>query len=212
MKLVPHVLPAAFGLLLTLGVLASPTEEPKIHECRDANGNVVYQDDPCPETPRRKVAAPVPSKPPAATADPHAPAAVPSSPAAGRAVRPWEWTVIEPARGGRPPIAARSAIQPPTGRFASPEQTWRAFVAAIGSGDRTAAAACLTSSALARLGADAETFPIEKLRETVNTFTRIEIDGEVGPFWSIHASRPNMPPRWIFFERNGRGEWKIAAI
>jgi hypothetical protein len=195
MKHVPHVLPAAVASLLAFGVLASTPEEPKIHECRDAAGNVMYQDDPCPETPRPEVAAPAPTKPPAATAERRAPARVAPVPTASRALRQREWSVA--ATGGR---------------FASPEDTWRAFVSAIGSGDRAAAAACLTPSALRGLGADAGPFPLEALRATVSAFTRIEVDGEVGPFWSIRASRPNARPLWIFFERDERGEWKIAAI
>jgi hypothetical protein len=46
----------------------------------------------------------------------------------------------------------------------------------------------------------------------VKTFSRIEVDGEVGPFWSIHGLRPGKPPKWIFLEWTERGGWKIAAI
>lgn len=99
-----------------------------------------------------------------------------------------------------------------SGPLASPEKTWRTFVAAIESGDGAAAAACLTSSALAGLGADVEPLRLDELRATVGAFTRIQVDGEIGPFWSIHARRPHRPPKWIFFERTARGEWKIAAI
>ena len=195
MKLVPYVLPAAFGSLLALGALASTPEEPKIHECTDAAGNVVYQDDPCPEAPPPAIATPAPSKPRAPAVERRAPVRAAPAPAASRAPRTREWKVV--ATGAR---------------FASPEDTWRDFVAAIGSGDRAAAAACLTPSALRGLGADARSLPLEALRETVGAFTRIEVDGEAGPFWAIRASRPSARPRWIFFERTERGEWKIAAI
>jgi hypothetical protein len=173
---------------------------------------VLYQDEPCPEPKHRKVVAPAPSKPPASTAERGAPAGVPPAPVADPAPRPREWSVIEPAGADRLPGDAGGALHAPSGRFASPESTWRAFVSAIGRGDRAAAAACLTSSALVRLGGGAESFPLEELRATVSVFTRIAVDGEVGPFWSIHASRPGLRPKWIFFERTARGEWKIAAI
>ncbi len=212
MKRLSHALGIAFASLVTLGVLASPPEEPKINECVDANGNIVYQDDPCPETPRLAVAASALPTPPQSDAIRPAPAVKRPKPGSARAVRPQEWFVIAPAHRTQLTSRAGGALHAASSHSAPPEETWRVFVAAIGAGDRAAAAACLTPSALARLESDASTLPVEKLREIVNTFTRVVVDGEVGPFWSIHASRPGLPPKWIFFERTERGEWKIAAI
>ena len=79
-------------------------------------------------------------------------------------------------------------------------------------GDRALVLACLTSSALAGLGPKVETIPMEKLREMVSSFTRYVAEGDLGPFWSIRAQRVGLRPKWIFFERTGTGEWKIAAI
>lgn len=96
--------------------------------------------------------------------------------------------------------------------FVSPEQTWRSFLAAIEAGDRGAAAACLTPTALENLGSDLETFPVDEMRRMVGTFTRIESDGDLGPFWSIHGVREGERPKWLFFEETVGGEWKIAGI
>jgi hypothetical protein len=99
-----------------------------------------------------------------------------------------------------------------TPSFISPEQTWRTFLAAIETGDRAAAADCLTPAALEKLGRDAESFPLEELRSMVDTITHIEDEGNLGPFWSISAARESRRPKWIFFERTADGEWKIAGI
>jgi len=182
MKLVSGLfLPLAFLVVATAGT--SVAEEPKIHECTDAKGRVVYQDDPCLET------VPVAPKrqPP------------PRPPRAGPPARPLPQEVPPP----RGPVDAR---------WATPEKTLKTFVGAVTAGDRTLVLACLTSSALDQLGPDVESLPLEQLRETVNSFTGYVTEGDLGPFWSIRAKRGGLRPKWIFFERTGTGEWKIAAI
>lgn len=192
MRLSRPVLSIVSGALLACGVLAAPQEEPQIYECTDGHGNVLYQDEPCRETPIDGAAGTEPD-------------ARPAPPAAER-------RVVETPRRDRHPRTSPSPPRTTSGPYGSPERTWQAFVAAIGSGDGAAAAACLTPRALAALGADAAPLPVEDLRRALGALTRIRVDGEVGPFWSVHALRPGRPAKWIFFERTERGEWKIAAI
>ena len=216
MRHVPRVLLIAVGSVLTFGWTASRADD-KIHACKDANGNVIYQDDPCTGNPGRNVAAPsgagpVRTKPMMSTTEHRTNIPVKRVPPAGRAHPPQERGIVEQTGADQFPTNLDGAAHPPNVRFASPEQTWQAFLAAIRIGDRAAALACFTPSALTQFGPHAESFPLEELRETVSTFTRIEVEGDVGPFWSIRALRPHRRPKWIFFERTDRGEWKIAAI
>ena len=114
------------------------------------------------------------------------------------------------------PKPRRSAPPPSRGpvdvRWATPEKTLKTFVGAVTAGDRALVLACLTSSALAEIGPDTDAIPLEKLRETVSSFTGFVPEGDLGPFWSIRAKRAGLRPKWIFFEQTGTGEWKIAAI
>jgi hypothetical protein len=169
--------------LIVAHVATAASEQGKIHECTDAKGQVVYQDEPCLDVvtvaPKHQAA---PKPPPAA---PAARARTPEPP---------------PSRG---PVEAR---------WATPEKTLKTFVGAVTAGDRALVLACLTSSALADLGPNVDAIPLEKLRETVNSFTGYVAEGDLGPFWSIRAKRAGLRPKWIFFERTGAGEWKIAAI
>lgn len=163
------------GLLLLVASLvgapcgAAVTDAGKIHECTDAKGQVVYQDEPCLEV-------------------------VPVAPKHHAAPKP------PPPKG------------PVDVRWSSPEQALKTFVSAVTSGDRALVLACLTSSALADLGPDAEAIPLEALRELVGSFTGYVTEGDLGPVWSIRAKRADRRPKWIFFERTRTGEWKIAAI
>jgi DNA gyrase subunit A len=74
------------------------------------------------------------------------------------------------------------------------------------------AADCFTDEARAVFGGSAAAFPLEALREALDTFQRIEDEGEVGPLWSIRALRPKLAPKWFFFERTPDGAWKLAAL
>jgi len=46
----------------------------------------------------------------------------------------------------------------------------------------------------------------------LNTFTRIDDGGDIGPFWTIQGVREKQRPKWILFEETPTGEWKIAGI
>ena len=185
-------------LLLASRVVAAGgigvAEEGKIYECKDAKGRVVYQDEPClevvPVAPKHQVA--------------------PKPPSASKARR----TAPPPAA---PPARARPTELPPSrsavdARWETPESTLKTFVGAVTAGDRALVLACLTSSALADFGPNVDGIPLEKLRETVNSFTGYAVEGDLGPFWSIRAKRTGLRPKWIFFEQTPAGEWKIAAI
>jgi hypothetical protein len=71
---------------------------------------------------------------------------------------------------------------------------------------------CLTSDALSELGPKIKSATPEALREMVGAFDRVIVEGDVGPYWSIRVLRAGARPKWVFFERTPRGEWKIAAI
>ncbi len=192
--------------LLALGSMAA--DEPhKIYECKDAKGEIVYQDDPCIEAP------PAVSKPTAA-AKPRAKSktTVATKPKAASppesAALPWVAVIPPSPRSSEPPPPR----YPVDARWASPEKALRTFVDAVRSRDRDLVVSCLTPSALADLGADAETVPMEKLHETVGSFTGYVVEGDVGPFWSIRALRAGLRPKWIFLEKTGDGSWKIGAI
>jgi len=186
------------ALLLASFVMASGgsavPEEGKIYECTDAKGQVVYQDEPCLE------AVPVAPKHQAA----------PKPPSAVKPRRSAPSAAASPARPSpqEPPLSRG----PVDARWATPDKTLKTFVGAVTAGDRALVLACLTSSALADLGPNVEAIPLEKLRETVSSFTGYVAEGDLGPFWSIRAKRAGLRPKWIFFEQTGTGEWKIAAI
>jgi hypothetical protein len=218
MKLPRCVLTSVAGSALAFGSMAAD-EPPKIYECKDADGNIVYQDDPCIETPAAAAKPPSVAKP-KTVAKPKAKerttvAAKPKVPVLSKIVTtpeaaalPWVAVIPPSPRASEPPPPR----YPVGARWASPEKTLRTFVDALKSRDRELVVSCLTPSALADLGADAETFPMEKLRETVGSFTGYVIEGDLGPFWSIRALRAGLRPKWIFFEKTGDGTWKIGAI
>jgi hypothetical protein len=183
-----------------------------IYECKDAKGEIVYQDDPCIEAPAAAV-KPQAAKPQSA-AKPKAKAKsvaaakpkVASTPEA--AALPWV-AVIPPSPHSSEPPAPRYPVD---ARWATPEKTLRTFVDAVKSGDRALVLSCLTSSALADLGPDLDELPLQQLQATVGSFTEYVVEGDVGPFWSVRALRAGTRPKWIFFERTGFGEWKIGAF
>jgi hypothetical protein len=176
---------------LSLASIAADPEQ-KIHACKNAKGDVVYQDGPCVEP---------------ATALPKPKTAPAQKPA-----------VVKPkaAQKSQPVIALPPAVVPSgravDSRWATPEKTLQTFMGALKAGDKALALSCLTASALADRGWDAASFPLETLRETVGSFTALVSEGDLGPFWSIRALRAGMRPKWIFFERTAGSEWKIAAI
>jgi hypothetical protein len=199
-------------------------EPHKIYECTDSAGNTVYQDDPCTEAaplpPPKPSQKPAPaaktkpekksksaSKPAPALAPAPTPASAPVTQAAPlRFVVPKTTPPVFPSR--ELPKANRSI----DGRWQTPDTTLKTFVAAVAAGDRPAIVACLSDSALADWGPEAGELPLDELRKTVGSFTGYVAEGDLGPYWSIRALRTGMRPKWIFFERNGDGEWKIGAL
>ena len=203
---------AAIALVLVAGPLlaraAIAADAPAIiYECKDANGEVVYQDDPC--TPP----APAPAaKPKAAAKLAVAKPKVASKPtvAPKPAAAALPWTAVLPAapRLAHPPLLDPS----PDARWASPQRTLQTFVGAVKAGDGALVLSCLTSSALADLGPDVEELPIHELQSAVGSFTGYVVEGDLGPYWSVRALRAGTRPKWIFLQRTGSGEWKIGAF
>jgi hypothetical protein len=217
MRLVAWVVILLLGSISALA--AEGDDEPhKIYECTDAAGNTVYQDDPRASRPpapaaeagaRRQDQAGKKSKPGSkpASAPAPAPARVPVPQAAPlRFVVPKTAPPVFPSR--ELPKSNRSI----DGRWQTPDTTLKTFVAAVAAGDRPAIVACLSDSALADWGPEPGELPLDALRKTVGSFTGYVAEGDLGPYWSIRALRTGMRPKWIFFERNGDGEWKIGAL
>lgn len=227
MSSILRVLPVLAAIALAAGLRAEeppPSDAPpapKIYACQDADGNTVYQDDPCVEP---KPAAKKPGEP-----APKAPAKTKAATKAKPAPKPAP-AAVKPSAASPPPakkplyvVKSRAAVlpsltlpPPPAGRvdprWATPETTLRTFIEAVNAGDRALVLSCLTSSALSDLGPSPEALPLEGLRDTVSSFTGYVTEGDLGPFWSIRALRQGERPKWIFFERTGLGEWKIVGI
>jgi len=177
----------------------------------------VYQSYPCPEEPREPRNQPAPVKAEAQRAAPpkaktKAKPATPG-PSPGVAHRPpAAWRLVGRPSVDRVPSAAKPSVGPVDPRFASPERTWQTFSTAMRDGDRVAARACLTSTALRDLGPLIDSSTPEKLSEFVGGPARVNLEGDVGPFWSLRISRARERPKWIFLVRTEGGEWKIAEI
>jgi len=199
----------ALGCALAFGTGHAAPEDDEIYVCRDENGNIVIQDDPCPEPPEKKAAPSAPVPAPKSTVPSNVRRTVTPSKRVPRTSPP-----VKRRKIGKQtfPTSLSGAAQPASPRFVSPEQTWRTFLGAIESGDRAGAVACLTPAARERLGPDAESFPLDELRKTLGTFMYIEDEGDLGPFWSIYGVRAGQRPKWIFFEEIDDGQWKIAGI
>ena len=203
----------AWPLLVALVVAASPQvragdPEEELHACRDASGDLVYQNDPCDEAPKRKAppaaaksAKPAKvSKPAKPTPEPQAkaqPVAIPAS-LPSPAPRHGSTYLSKPIR----PVIDPSVFTADP-RWGSPERTLKTFVGAMKGGDQALARACLAKDA---------TDDLDRMRATVDAFNGYVLEGEVGPYWSIRALRPRMRPKWIFFTRAGDGTWRIAAL
>ena len=214
MKLVLIVLTSLAGSLLAH---AEPAVEAPhtIYTCKDAEGNVSFQDDPCSgeAPPAAKPKAVVKSKSkasPAAKPAAKLVAMVRPKPAPEQRPAALPWTAVLPAA---PPL-----VQTPLpnrdidARWTSPQRTLQTFVGAVKSGDRALVLSCLTNSALADLGPDLDELPIQQLQATVGSFTGYVVEGDLGPFWSVRALRTGVRPKWIFLERTGSGDWKIGAF
>jgi hypothetical protein len=185
--------------LLAVAAAANPPaaeeDENKIYTCTDASGETVFQGEPCDATPVRAKPKPAAAKPVAGKPAPAMPKARTVSRTAVPAPEPYK------------PIPI-----PPPLKNVPWEPTWKAFLDAMSQGDRAAALRCLTSGALTELGPKIQTASPEALREMIGSFDRVIVEGDVGPYWSIRVLRTGARPKWVFFERTPRGEWKIAAI
>jgi hypothetical protein len=225
LKRIPVLLALSAAPLLALCVSAL-ADDAGIHECKDANGETVYQDEPCVEP------VPAPAKPKVASKSKTA-----SKPAKGtkattkttttqtttaktttvKATAPPRLQMIPKPLVVAPPPKPRRFEPAATGRsgdarWATPEKTLQTFVDAVAAGDRDLVLSCLTSEALADLGPDPPDVPLDRLQATVGSFTGFVAEGDLGPFWSIRAQRGAQRPKWIFFQRTGSGEWKIGVF
>ena len=191
-----HALWVLLAVAGALGAAGSPADD-GIHACRDAAGNVVYQDDPCVEP---RPAPPAPVKPAART--------TPAPQKVSRAVVPARPVPPAPKERWVPSAPLRSPV-PADGSIV---RTWEAFVAAVNSGDRASALACLTSTAAKDLVSTGGAFPSRSVRDAVSGQARVVDEGEVGPYWSLRLVRADVRPKWVLFERTESGAWKIAAL
>jgi hypothetical protein len=235
-KLVSTVVILVAGSLLARAAIAAD-EAPTIYQCKDADGNIAFQDDPCPPAPPPKAkpkaaaagkegvalkaaaksaklarpkAAPTPTETAKPTDLPKPKATAKSAVEAKPSRASLPWAAVLPAA---PPLPQRALQSPEVdARWTSPQRSLQTFVSAVKSGDRALVLSCLTSQALADLGPDAEELPLGKLQATVGSFTDYVVEGDVGPYWSVRALRNGARPKWIFLERTGYGEWKIGAF
>jgi len=200
--------------VVAIGLLAAgENEESKIYECKNANGAIVYQDEPCIDPPPNRAKKPQDPKSPADVKRSQVPKKSKSK--TTTSVPKPAWVVVSraptPAHSTAPSAPAHRG-GPVGGRWETPQKTLRTFLDAVRAGDRSVVWASLTSSARVEFGPDPAAIPMEKLSETVASFTGYVEEGDLGPFWSIRASRAGMRPKWIFFERTPTGEWRIAGI
>lgn len=228
MKYVKRIpLAIAVGTMLVFGCGLAMSDDDEIYTCRDENGVPSFQNDPCPALSENTVTinepaavrvsrTAAPKAKPTARKRTSAPVVKSPKPKPPRSQRPVAtWSRVPPAEHP-PPISTRNLgtqtfstrldAAPATPSFVSPEQTWNTFLAAVEIGDPGRAAACLTPAARETLG------PLDDLRRMLETFTRIDDGGDVGPFWTIRGVREKQQPKWILFEETPTGEWKIAGI
>ena len=179
-------------ILIGLGAFSA---WPEIFECKDALGNSLYQDSPCPLKPSNH------STTPARTPDSH-----------------LNETRREVVR--RPllrKIACDSAVpgfreQSLDSRFSSPERTWQTFQRALEGANRDLAVSCLTSSARSEHEPPLRTQPREKLWELADELSVLQFKEDSGPYKIAVAPTPGGGERRITFQRLANGEWKIAAL
>ena len=160
----------------------------KIFTCTAADGSVSFQQGPC-DVPKPAKKAPAKPEP-----------------------KPTPKTKAKTATYVLRETGAPSPAIPPPLKNVPWEPTWKAFTDAMSQGDGQAAVRCLTARALRELGPRIQSSSPEALKEIVGPVDRVVVEGDVGPYWSIRLLRAGARPKWVFFERTARGEWKIAAI
>lgn len=193
-------------LLIGLGVFSA---WPEVFECRDARGNKLYQDSPCPRKPSQR------STTPARTPDSHRNESetltkikARASQAAGRgaqrdkAVPRRESLVTE----------TEKQVRPVDSRFSSPERTWQTFLRALEGANRDLAVSCLTSSARSTHESPLRAQPREKLWKLADEFSVLEFKEDFGPYKVAVAPITGGGEHRIYFQRLANGEWKITAL
>jgi hypothetical protein len=204
---------------LAAGASFADPEDGRIHDCPDANGEIVYQLGPCDAPqPNRKPPPKVEAKPVTAKPSKKSKADPATATAATRssAPKPQQAVPASVSKRQKNSQAIKPVIDPRTftadPNWGSPERTLKTYIAAMKAGDRKLARACLVAAALDDLGSRIETLPDNALRSAVEGYTGFVMEGDLGPYWSIRALRAGSRPAWIFFERTSDGTWKIAAI
>lgn len=179
-----------------LGIPAALADE--LHACKDENGVVFYQSDPCDQYKTTNNTVP-PSHPPATPK---------RTPAAKPAPKPVPVRKVAAVTRTRPAVAPRGLDS----RYETPERTWETFAAAVRAGDRAAVLSCLTGVALEEHGPRADAIPLREFLAVVHSIPKVASEGPAGPFWTLRGDRLGMRPRWILLERDARGDWKISGI
>lgn len=200
----PRMASAALVLGLSMFPVFAAEEESydpnETFTCTAADGTVSLQQEPCEEAkPAKKKAASAGEK-----ANTKSKEAKPAPTPAKTKAKGVTYILREGATA--------PAITPPPLKNVPWEPTWKAFVEAMHGGDGPGALRCLTSRALKEMGPRIESSAPEALKEMLGPFDKVVVEGDVGPYWSIRVLRAGARPRWVFFERTARGEWKIAAI
>jgi len=110
------------------------------------------------------------------------------------------------------PLLAKEGA-PQDARFRTPERTFSAFVAALRSGDRDAALACLGDLVDEDKRTELANQPAEKLRDVGNSFAGTLVLKEMlGSLQTAAARRRDGTDYTLFFARAPNGDWKLAGI
>lgn len=100
---------------------------------------------------------------------------------------------------------------PPDPKYATPQKTWDAFLAALRRNDQKGAAACLTGNARAKLVPVIERLADGNLKKMADSFVSIHPSASYGPFQEFFITRSDGMAGIATFENKG-GEWRIAEM
>lgn len=193
-------------ILIGLGAFSA---WPEVFECRDARGNKLYQDSPCPREPSQR------STTPSRTPDSHrnereilSKTKARASQADGRGAQQDE---AVPRRDSL--LTEREGqVRPVDSRFSSPERTWQTFLRALEGANPDLAVSCLTSSARSNHESSLRTQPREKLWKLADELSALEFKEDSGPYKIAVAPITGGGEHRLHFQRIANGEWKIAAL
>ncbi len=186
---------ALAGVVAGFAIPAALADE--LHACKDDNGVVFYQSDPCDQY-----------KTTNKTGMPPPPATLKRAASEKPAPKPSVVRQVAASTRTRPAVAPRGL----DARYETPERTWETFAAAVRAGDRAAVLSCLTGVALEEHGPRADAIPLREFLALVHSIPKVASEGPAGPFWALGGDRPGARPRWILLERDARGDWKISGI